>query len=122
MLLPLPLECWDCRFVSLCAIYVVLETWAFVDADVHSSNRAIHFPQTTFYKCAHMCLRISIAAMKHQDQKASWGGKSLFSLHVQIIVHHWRKSGQELKQGWNLEAGEDVGEYCFCWLAQCAFL
>ena len=63
MLLPLPLECWDCRFVSLCAIYVVLETWAFVDADVHSS-----------------------------------------------------------KQGWNLEAGEDVGEYCFFWLAQPAFL
>ena len=23
-------------------------------------------------------------------------------------VHHWRKSGQELKQGWNPEAGADA--------------
>ena len=27
---------------------------------------------------------------------------------IQIIVHHWRKSGQEPKQGWNLEAEIDA--------------
>ena len=36
--------------------------------------------------------------------KATWGGKGLFGLHF----HHWRKSGQELKQGRNLEAGADT--------------
>ena len=35
---------------------------------------------------------------KHHDQEASWGEKSLFSLHVHIAVHHQRKSGQELTQ------------------------
>jgi hypothetical protein len=39
---------------------------------------------------------------KHHGQKASWGGKGLFGLHL-------RKSGQELKQGRNLEAGTDAG-------------
>jgi hypothetical protein len=23
-------------------------------------------------------------------------------LHFQITIHHWSKSGQELKEGWNL--------------------
>lgn len=54
-------------------------------------------------------VRISIATMKHCDQNVSCGGNSLFDgLHFQIIVHHWRKSGQELKQGRNLEAGTDA--------------
>jgi hypothetical protein len=45
--------------------------------------------------------------MKHHDQKASWGGKSSFGLYLQVIVHHWRRSGQELKSSkagtWRLE-------------------
>jgi diadenosine tetraphosphate (Ap4A) HIT family hydrolase len=41
-------------------------------------------------------------------KKASWGGKSLFGLHFHIIVHHEWKSGQELKQGRNLEAEADA--------------
>ena len=39
----------------------------------------------------------------------------MFSLRFQIIVHHWRKSGQELKQGRNLEAraeAEAMEEFC----------
>jgi hypothetical protein len=44
-------------------------------------------------------VRVLITAMKHHDQKASWGEKNLFGLYFQIIIHHWRKSGQELKQG-----------------------
>jgi hypothetical protein len=40
------------------------------------------------------CLRLSIAAIKHHDQKASWGRKGLFGLHFYIIIHHWRKSRQ----------------------------
>jgi hypothetical protein len=31
-------------------------------------------------------VRVSIATMKHHDQKASWRRKGLFSLHFQIIV------------------------------------
>ena len=48
------------------------------------------------------CLvRVSSAVMKHHNQKALWEGNGLFGLHFQITVHHWRKSGQELRQGWN---------------------
>jgi hypothetical protein len=56
---------------------------------------------------------------KHHDQKASWGGKGLFGLHFQIIVHHWRISGPELKQVWNLETGADTKamEGAAYWLA-----
>jgi hypothetical protein len=34
----------------------------------------------------------------HHDQKASWGGKNLFSLLFHVALHHQRKSGLELKQ------------------------
>jgi hypothetical protein len=56
---------------------------------------------------------------KHHDQEASWGGKSLFSLHFHTAVHHQRKSGQELTQGRNLEAGADAEamENAAYWLA-----
>jgi hypothetical protein len=50
-------------------------------------------------------VRISIAVVKHHSQKASWGGKGLFDLHFYVTV---KKSGQEFKQGRNLEAGADV--------------
>ena len=46
--------------------------------------------------------------MKHQP-------KSKLGLHFQIIVHHWRKSAQELNQGWNLEVGVDA---LLLWLAE----
>jgi hypothetical protein len=39
--------------------------------------------------------------------KATWWGKVLLSLHFLITVHHQRKSGQEPKQGRNLEAEAD---------------
>ena len=55
----------------------------------------------------HVLVRVSIAVIKHHDPKPSWGGKDLFGLHFQIIVHHWRKSEQELKQGSNLDVGVD---------------
>jgi hypothetical protein len=53
-------------------------------------------------------VRISIAAMKTPWPKIKLGKKGLFSLYLQIIVHHWRKSRQELKQNWNMEAGADA--------------
>jgi hypothetical protein len=34
------------------------------------------------------CPRVSIAAMKHHDQKASCEEKGLFDLHFNITVHH----------------------------------
>ena len=64
---------------------------------------------------------------KHHDQGASCGGKGLFSLHFHIAVHHWKKSGLELKQV--REAGADAEAMagcsllaCFPWLAQPALL
>jgi hypothetical protein len=67
--------------------------------------------------------------IKHYDHEASCGGKGLFSLHFHIAVHHQRKSGQELTQGRNLEAGADAEAMeecclldCFPWLAQLAQL
>jgi hypothetical protein len=72
-------------------------------------------------------VRVSIAAMKHHDQNASWEGKGLFSLHFHSAVHEQRSLGQELPQGRNLEAEAEVSEgccllACFPWLAQPAFL
>ena len=66
---------------------------------------------------------------KHHDQEASWGGKGLFSLHFHTAVHQQRKSGLELTQGRNLEAGADAEAVegccllaCSSWLAQPPFL
>ena len=81
------------------------------------------------WQCVPICPRVSTAAKKHHDQKASWGEKGLFGLYFHSTVHHRRKSGQELTQGRILEAGAD-GEAmegcCFLasssWLAQPAFL
>ena len=60
----------------------------------------------------HVLEFLSIAAMKHHDQKANWGGKGLFNLHFCLMnyidVKYKRKSGQELKQSRNLEAGADA--------------
>ena len=53
-------------------------------------------------------VRVSVAIMKYHDQKASWGRKGLLGLHFHLIVHHQRKSGQELTQDRNLEAEADI--------------
>lgn len=70
-------------------------------------------------------LRVSAAKTKHHDPKAGWGGKG----HYQISVRHWGKSGQELKQSWNLKAEADAEAMegrcllpCFPWPAQPTFL
>ena len=74
-------------------------------------------------------VRVSIAAMKHHVQEASWGGEGVFSLHFHIDVCHQRKSGQELTRGRSLEAGAETEAKegccllaCFPCLAQYAFL
>ena len=61
--------------------------------------------------------------------KETWGGEGLFGFHFHITVHRQRKSGQELKQGRNLEAGADAEAMekghllaCSFWQAQPAFL
>jgi len=53
-------------------------------------------------------VKVSITAMKQHDQCKNWKEKGLSGLHIQIIVHLWRKLRQELKQGWNLEAGANA--------------
>ena len=62
---------------------------------------------------------VSIAATKLHDQKASWGGKGLY---LHIAVQNQRKSGQELKQGRNLEAGADAEATEECCLLACSYL
>jgi hypothetical protein len=61
-------------------------------------------------------------------KKASREGKGLLDLCFYTTVPHQRKSGQELKQGRNLEAGADAEAMegccflaCSPWLAQPAF-
>lgn len=45
-------------------------------------------------------VRVIIATMKHEDyRKVRENG--IICLHFLIIVHHWKKSGNEQKQGWN---------------------
>ena len=60
----------------------------------------------------------------HHDQNVWWGGKGLFGLHLQIIVHYLWKSRQELRHNWNLKPGadEEAMEGCVYWLARPAFL
>ena len=73
------------------------------------------------YMYMHIVLvRVSIPALcKHHGRDTSWGGKGLCSLHFHIAIHHQRKSGQELTQGRNLEAGADaeVMEGAAYWIA-----
>ena len=69
-------------------------------------------------------VRVSIVLMKHQDQKATWGGRDLLVLHFCITAHQQEKSGQKLRQGRDLEAGAVAGamEGAAYWLANQAFL
>jgi hypothetical protein len=43
-------------------------------------------------------------------------GGDLFALYFHITVHHWKKPGQELKQGRNLMAGMDAEAIEVCCL------
>ena len=65
---------------------------------------------------------VSIGSTKYHDQKSKLGKKGFIGFHL-------RESGQEFKQGWNLEAGADAEAVEICcllncspWLAQPAFL
>jgi hypothetical protein len=45
--------------------------------------------------------------------RSRWGGKSLFTLHFYIAVHHWKKSGLELKQVSKQELMRGHGQMLF---------
>ncbi|EDL77409.1 rCG25260 [Rattus norvegicus] len=62
---------------------------------------------------------VTSAVIKHMT-KETWGGKGLFSLYYHITICHQRKSGQELKQGRNLEAGADAETMEGCCLLACS--
>ena len=65
-------------------------------------------------------VRIIIAAMKYHNQKNSkLGGNGSFCLHIYSAVHHYRKSGRELKQCRNLEAGADAEAIEGCCILAC---
>jgi hypothetical protein len=70
---------------------------------LHPHQSAGHFLtfQHALETFEYLCLRISIAVIKHHDPTASWGGKDLFSLHFffHSALNHWRKSGQKLGGG-----------------------
>ena len=57
--------------------------------------------------------------MKHNDHKASWGGKDLLFSYFYIEVHQLKKPRQEFKHGRILEGGAhaEVMEGCCYWLA-----
>ena len=52
--------------------------------------------------------------------------KCLF--YLRVVVYQWKKSGQELTQGWNLKVGDNnaIDEClllaCLSWISQSAFL
>jgi hypothetical protein len=52
--------------------------------------------------------------------KITLGGKGLFGLSFHIVVHQRRKSGHELKQGRNLEAGADKEAMAECCILACS--
>jgi hypothetical protein len=58
-----------------------------------------------------------MTAMKHHDQKASWGGKGLFGLHCQIIGRSQDRNSSRAGT-WRQEPWKET-DY---WLAQSAFL
>ena len=49
-----------------------------------------------------------ITVVKHRDQQQHGEGVGFIPLTVLYKVHHQKKSGQELTQGRNLEAGADA--------------
>lgn len=50
---------------------------------------------------------------RQHDQKQLRGGKGLFDFCFWVTVHHWRESGQELKQELNQKPWRNTA----CWLA-----
>jgi hypothetical protein len=52
--------------------------------------------------------------------KSNLGRKGLFHLLIHIVVYHWRKLGQELKQGRILEAVADAEAMEECCLLACS--
>lgn len=66
------------------------------------SHQSIHFheyqrnaPSNVHFKEVHLStvlIWVSIAAIKHHNQNASWDGKSLLGLQFKAAVPHWRKS------------------------------
>ena len=71
---------------------------------------------------AHWGCQISIAVRRHHDQKQLGEERVYFSLHFHITGQHGGKSGQELKQWRNLEAGADAEAVEGCYLLACFFM
>lgn len=64
--------------------------------------------------------RVSITVTKHHDLKASWEERVYLAYtYLHIVVHYQRKSRKELKNGQNLEAGDDAETIEECYLVAC---
>jgi hypothetical protein len=54
----------------------------------------------------YVCFSVSIVQQNTMTKKQV-GEERFFGLYFEIRVYHWRKSGQEVKQRWNLETGAE---------------
>lgn len=58
-------------------------------------------------------------AMKHHGQNQGGEKRIFIPLHFNIVVHHLKKSRQDLKQGRIAETGTDAEALVGCWLVTC---
>jgi hypothetical protein len=99
-----------CMCVCIC-IYVCMYVCIYIHIYIY----------TYIYICICLCVLLRLLLLWWNIMtKATWGRKSLFGLHFYITVHHWRKLGQELKRGKNLEAGTDTDSTEGCCLLACS--
>jgi hypothetical protein len=105
--------------ISLCALAVARD-----DKELSCPKKNKEKECTVLKKSMmEVCLSQSFYSWtKHHNHEASWGGKSLFSLHFHFAVHHQRKPGLELKQVKKQELVQRPWNDVLYWLAQLALL
>ena len=75
-------------------------------------NKSMVRPVTAIPLIPNCLVRVSIAATKHHDQKASWEGKGCWCLYFYNNIHHWRRSGRKPSkaESWRQEPVRDHAE------------
>ena len=91
--------------------------WKELHVVMYACNHGVWEARLEIWGWLAVLLRVTTTVMKQDGPKASWEGKGLFGLYFHIADHHQRKSGQELTQGRNLEAGAETWRGAAYWLA-----
>jgi hypothetical protein len=91
--------------------------WKELHVVMYACNHGVWEARLEIWGWLAVLLRVTTTVMKQDGPKASWEGKGLFGLCFHIADHHQRKSGQELTQGRNLEAGAETWRGAAYWLA-----